>query len=83
LDGELAELFTLVQGTDNAPTTQAMKAVSEVREELERQLVRWRSLKTTKLAAINRQLKEANLPELVVRLAPLEESVGAGEEEEP
>jgi photosystem II stability/assembly factor-like uncharacterized protein len=83
LNSELEDLFNVLQSTDNAPTSQATRAVSEVREELEKQLTRWKSLKTTKLPAVNLLLKGANLPELVLQSAQPEETVDAGEEEEP
>ena len=83
LNAELGQLFDILQGADDAPTTQATRAVSQVREELQRQLTRWKSVKTTKLPAVNRQLKEANLPELVIESARPEETIEAGEEEEP
>jgi hypothetical protein len=74
----MEELFNVLQGTDNAPTAQATRAVSEVRAELERQLTKWKAVKTTKLPAVNRQLKEANLPELVLQGAPLKETADVG-----
>jgi photosystem II stability/assembly factor-like uncharacterized protein len=83
LNAELGQLFDILQGADDAPTTQATRAVSQVREELQKQLTRWKSVKTTKLPAVNRQLKEANLPELVIESARPEETIEAGEEEEP
>ena len=82
LNSELGQLFDILQGGDDEPTSQAARAFSEVRDELEKQLTRWKSVKTTKLPAVNRQLKEANLPELVIEPARPEETIEAGEEEQ-
>jgi photosystem II stability/assembly factor-like uncharacterized protein len=83
LSGELAEVLNVIDGSDNAPTTQAIKAVGVVHEELEQQLNRWNTLKTQQLTALNLELKRAGLSEVAVLPVAPDEDLDAGEEEEP
>ena len=83
LNGELAELLNVIDGSDNAPTTQAAKAIAVLHGDLEQQLNRWNTLKSQQLDALNLELKRAGLSQIAVRPVPPDESVDAGEEEEP
>jgi len=83
LNGELAELLNVIDGSDNAPTTQAIRAIGEVHEELEQELNRWNTLKTTQLNVLNLELKRTGLPQVAVRPVAPDEDLDAGEEEEP
>ena len=62
LNGELAGVYEVIEGADATPTTQAVAAVAAVQKNLASQLAQWRELKTKDLAALNGELKKANLP---------------------
>jgi len=64
INNELAHVLEILQGSDSAPTTQAIAAVQELRNELQDQLSAWDQLRTTQLQNLNRQLRKANLPAL-------------------
>jgi photosystem II stability/assembly factor-like uncharacterized protein len=64
LNGELAGILELVEGADAAPTTQAVAAWEQREADLHALLSRFQQLKSKDLAAINEQLKQANLPAL-------------------
>jgi photosystem II stability/assembly factor-like uncharacterized protein len=83
LNGELSEILNIVNGTDAEPTTQATRTVSKLREESEEIQKRWLALKGKRLTALNQELKRDSAPMLVVRAVPIDETVNAGEEEEP
>ncbi len=83
LNGALADLLNVIDGSDNAPTTQAIKAVGDVRTEVEELLNRWNTVKSTPLNALNVELKQAKLPQIYIRAETPDESLDAGEEEEP
>ena len=59
--GSLASLIRLLEAADVAPTTQLAAAVADRRAALARVMARWTALKGTELAALNVQLKGANL----------------------
>src|SRR2546427_217979 len=44
LNGELVQLYGVIQGVDAAPTTQAVAAVRELERALAERLARWREL---------------------------------------
>lgn len=76
-------MLNVIDGSDNAPTTQATKAIGVIHDELQQQLNLWSSLKSQQLTALNLELKRAGLSEVaVVPVAP-DEDFDAGEEEEP
>jgi hypothetical protein len=54
LNGQLARVFEVIQGSDNAPTTQAMAAVAKLEILLQQQLTAWTQLQA--------QIHAANLP---------------------
>jgi hypothetical protein len=62
ISGSLSSLMGLLQGADRAPTSQATEAVAERRRALAALMARWTALKNQDLAALNAQLKQANLP---------------------
>jgi photosystem II stability/assembly factor-like uncharacterized protein len=66
--GSLTALIRLLEGADVAPSTQLAAAVTNRRTAVAAVMQKWIVLKTTDLAALNAQLKQANLPE--VKLEP-------------
>lgn len=80
LNREISRVFEIIQGTDRAPTTQAMSAVGELKKELDAELTGWRSFQTARLPRLNRLLRAAKLPEIVVPKPNLENLKGAGSE---
>jgi photosystem II stability/assembly factor-like uncharacterized protein len=83
LNGELTELLNVIDGSDNAPTTQAIKAVADAHSELEELLNRWNTLKAKQVVDVNLKLHQANLPQISIRPEIPDESLDSGEEEEP
>ena len=62
LNAALGNLLTLVEGADSAPTAQAASAYTTYRRALDQQMVKWATLKTTDLAALNAQLRQRGMP---------------------
>ncbi len=67
LNSELARVFQIVQGSDNAPTTQAIAAANSLANALQVQLQTWKEVSRTQLPAVNRQLQKNNLPALDIK----------------
>lgn len=57
-------LLGILQETDDAPTTQATAAVSELEQGVAPLMKRWESIKKDDVPALNTQLQKAALPEL-------------------
>jgi hypothetical protein len=55
-----------LQNADVQPTAVQLAALTEARELADRVMARWAALRTTELAALNRQLAAAGLPAIVV-----------------
>ena len=66
LNGELATVFNVIAGPDSAPTTQAVATAGDLDRALQAQLSRWQELKSRDVAALNVQLRQANLPAVAV-----------------
>jgi photosystem II stability/assembly factor-like uncharacterized protein len=64
LPGELASLYNTLQDADVAPTSQLQSAVRERNAALASAIARWRTLRTTDLAALNAQLRAAGVAEI-------------------
>jgi hypothetical protein len=62
VNGTLASLMTLLQTGDGTPTSQIVAAVTERRQAVATLMVRWTTLSTRDLAALNAALRDANLP---------------------
>jgi hypothetical protein len=60
--GSLSGLIRLLEAADVAPTTQLAASVADRRRQIAALMQRWTALKTTDLATLNAQLKQANLP---------------------
>ena len=62
LNGELARVLEIIQGSDHGPTTQTIAAVEDLQRSLQEQLSIWNRLKTEELNRVNQQLREAHVP---------------------
>ena len=60
----LLMLLGILQEADVTPTTQAASAVPELEQAVRPLMQQWEAVKTQDLAALNAQLRNANLPEL-------------------
>jgi photosystem II stability/assembly factor-like uncharacterized protein len=64
-------LFGVFQEADVAPSTQAADAVADLQKQLPPLMQRWSAVKAQDLSALNKQLKDANLPEVRLESAVL------------
>ncbi len=62
-------LFGVFQEADVAPSTQAAAAVAELQKQLPPLMERWKAMQAQDIPALNKQLKDANLPELKLESA--------------
>jgi hypothetical protein len=60
----LKSALDAVDSADTAPTTEAVNTVAALESALESQLTSWNAMKSREVAALNQQLRQANLPEL-------------------
>ena len=60
----VSKLYADVDGADTAPTAAQQAAMAAVRGELTRSIERWKAVMETDIAAINRVLNRASLPEI-------------------
>jgi len=67
LNGQLARVFEVIQGSDNAPTTQALAAVTRLQTSVQQQLAAWKQLRSTDLTKLNEQIRAAKLPEIEIK----------------
>jgi photosystem II stability/assembly factor-like uncharacterized protein len=63
----LRSVMSLLQGSDTAPTTQAVAAAADRASALAEVMKRWDELRVESLGKLNAQLKQAGLPEIVVK----------------
>ncbi len=68
LSGDLSAVMSLVQGADAAPTTQAIAASDTSSKALSELMSRWIELKTKELNTVNKKLRQANLPAIVLEM---------------
>src|SRR5690348_10925645 len=64
LNGELAALYAIVEGSDRAPTTQALAALTDLQRQLTGLLSLWTVLRTKDVPAVSAQLEKAGLQRL-------------------
>jgi hypothetical protein len=57
-------LFNVIQNVDVAPTSQVVAAVPDVLEDARGVQENWQAIKSQDIAALNRELRTANLPEI-------------------
>jgi photosystem II stability/assembly factor-like uncharacterized protein len=69
LNGQLARVFEVIQGSDNSPSSQAAAAVETLQKGTEAQLNSWKQLQTGQLSTVNEQLRNAKLPSIAAQPA--------------
>jgi photosystem II stability/assembly factor-like uncharacterized protein len=76
-------LFGVFQEADVAPSSQAAAAVADLQKQLPPLIDRWNAVKAQDLPALNKQLKDSNLPELKLEsaLAPARAVLSSKDEE--
>ena len=80
VNGQIAVLYGQVWQADAEPTTTQAEAVAATERNALDLLKRWDALKTTDLPALNRELREANLPEVQIESDPHQDDAGMDEE---
>jgi hypothetical protein len=66
----LDRLANAVDGSDQAPSPDAVSGFEQVHTSLDRALTAWNALKSGELAGLNRQLKNAGQPEISLNPPP-------------
>jgi photosystem II stability/assembly factor-like uncharacterized protein len=64
LNRNLAQVFELIQGSDNAPTSQDVAAANQLETEWQQTEARWRKARAQDLAELNSRLRALQLPEI-------------------
>jgi photosystem II stability/assembly factor-like uncharacterized protein len=64
LNGELGQISGAIEGADSAPGEQVLHAWQVTQKKADTALGKWNAVKSGDLAAVNTQLKQANLPEI-------------------
>jgi photosystem II stability/assembly factor-like uncharacterized protein len=62
LNSQLVRVLDILQGTDHAPSTQAVAAAAQIEKTVREELAAWTNLKTTALPELNDRLRKAGLP---------------------
>jgi photosystem II stability/assembly factor-like uncharacterized protein len=80
VNGQIAILYGQVWQADAEPTSTQSEAVAATEHNALDLMKRWAALKTSDLPALNRELREANLPEVQVESDPHQDDAGMDEE---
>jgi photosystem II stability/assembly factor-like uncharacterized protein len=80
VNGQIAILYGQVWQADAEPTSTQTEAVAATEHNALDLMKRWAALKTSDLPALNRELREANLPEVQVESDPHQDDAGMDEE---
>jgi photosystem II stability/assembly factor-like uncharacterized protein len=80
VNGQLGVLYGQVWMVDAEPTSTQVEAIVATEHDAEDVMKRWEALKTSDLPALNRELKQANLPELKIEAAPHQDDSSVDEE---
>jgi photosystem II stability/assembly factor-like uncharacterized protein len=67
LNGGLSRLLEAVDSADAAPTTQQIAMLNQVQAALEQQLAAWKEIKERDVAALNSELRRAQMKEIVIQ----------------
>jgi photosystem II stability/assembly factor-like uncharacterized protein len=70
LNNDASILYDIVDKADATPTTAQVKAAAETERDLSVVMNQWDELKAADLAALNRQLRDAALPEIQLQSRP-------------
>ncbi len=73
VNGGAMALYNDIDGADAAPTAAQSAALAKLAQQFPGVLERWTKLKATDIAAVNRELKAANLTEIQVSAKPQQE----------
>jgi len=79
-NGQVAVLYGQAWQADAEPTASQSEAMASIERDASDVMKRWNDLKTTDLPALNRKLREANLPEVQIESDPHREEVSTDEE---
>ena len=79
-NGQVAVLYGQVWQADAEPTASQSEAMASIERDASDVMKRWNDLKTSDLPALNRKLREANLPEVQIESDPHREEVSTDEE---
>jgi hypothetical protein len=80
VNGQAGTLYQQVWQADAAPTSSQTQALTSLAADSANVLKRWREFKSSDLAAMNRQLREAKLPEISLELGRHQEEIETNEE---
>jgi photosystem II stability/assembly factor-like uncharacterized protein len=80
MNGQVAVLYGQVWQADAEPTTSQSAAIAAIDRDVSDGMKRWNELKISDLAALNRSLREANLPEVKIESDPHREESMTDEE---
>ncbi|HUJ31855.1 MAG TPA: hypothetical protein VLY23_11290, partial [Candidatus Acidoferrum sp.] len=81
LNGEFGQLLSFVESADTPPTEPAQKAFATTQSSAAALAKSWSEVKSKDVAALNEQLRKANLPPINLAAAVAPESETAGEDE--
>jgi photosystem II stability/assembly factor-like uncharacterized protein len=70
VNGQIATLYGQVWQVDAEPTSTQTEAIAAAQRDAVEMMKRWEALKASDLATLNRDLKQANLPEVKIEAAP-------------
>jgi photosystem II stability/assembly factor-like uncharacterized protein len=80
VNGQVSVLYGQVSQVDAEPTAAQSEAAAAVEHDSFDAMQRWDALKTSDLPALNRALRDANLPEVQIESDPHKEEAGMDEE---
>ena len=80
VNGQVAILYGQVWQADAEPTATQVEAVAATEHNALDLIKRWAALKTSDLPALDRELREANLPELQIESDPHQDDAGMDED---
>jgi photosystem II stability/assembly factor-like uncharacterized protein len=80
VNGQVTLLYGQVWQADAEPTAAQSEAVTATEHDASDMMKRWDALKTADLPALNRALRDANLPEVKIELDPHKEEAATDEE---
>jgi photosystem II stability/assembly factor-like uncharacterized protein len=79
-NGEISTLYGQVWQADAEPTLAQAEAIQTSDKQAAAVLERWKTMKSSDLPALNRTLRDANLPELKIEMQPPQDDDGVDEE---
>jgi photosystem II stability/assembly factor-like uncharacterized protein len=80
VNGEAGTLYQAIWNVDAQPTVPQAESLAKVEAEAADVLKRWKEFKATDLAALNRQLRQSNAPEIQPKVKSTQEESDADQE---